>query len=75
MRNIASCAACHGGPDNKACSPKLNGQPAAYVHAQLQAFASGTRHSDISQQMHNIARQMTPPEIDAAARYYANRMD
>jgi cytochrome c553 len=36
----------------------------------LQAFASGTRHNDISQQMRNIARHMTPEEIDAVAAYY-----
>jgi cytochrome c553 len=37
----------------------------------LQAFADGSRHNDISEQMRNVARNMTPDEIDAAARYYA----
>jgi cytochrome c553 len=41
--------------------------------AQLQAFATGARRNDISEQMRNIARQMTPAEIDEAARYYAGR--
>jgi cytochrome c553 len=71
MRNIVSCTACHGGIDNKAGSPWLEGMPAAYVKAQLQAFASGARHNDISEQMRNVARQMTPEEMDAAAAYYA----
>jgi cytochrome c553 len=71
MRNIASCAACHGGIDHKAGTPWLEGMPAAYTRAQLQAFANDTRHNDISQQMRNIARNMTPGEIDAAADYYA----
>ncbi len=71
MRNIAPCAACHGGVDNKAGSPWLEGMPAAYVKAQLRAFASGVRHNDISEQMRNVARQMTPAEADAAAEYYA----
>jgi cytochrome c553 len=70
MRNIAPCGACHGDFDTKAGSPWLGGQSAVYIKAQLQAFASGTRHNDISQQMRNIARHMTPEEIDAAAGYY-----
>jgi cytochrome c553 len=71
MRNIASCAACHGGIDHKAGSPWLEGMPAAYTKAQLYAFANDTRHNDISEQMRNVARNMTPEEIDAAANYYA----
>jgi cytochrome c553 len=71
LRNIPACAACHGGIDNKAGSPWLEGLPAAYSQAQLQAFASGARHNDISGQMRNIARNMTPDEMVAAATYYA----
>jgi cytochrome c553 len=71
MRNISSCASCHGAIDHKAGSPWLEGMPAAYSKAQLEAFANGTRHNDISQQMRNVARNMTPGEIDAAAEYYA----
>jgi cytochrome c553 len=70
MRNIAPCGSCHGDIDNKAGSPWLGGQSAVYIKAQLQAFASGTRRNDISQQMRNIARHMTPEEIDQVARYY-----
>jgi cytochrome c553 len=71
MRNIASCESCHGGMDHKAGTPWLEGMPAAYTKAQLQNFANGTRHNDISEQMRNVARNMTPAEIDAAAAYYA----
>ena len=70
MRNIAPCGSCHGDVDNKAGSPWLGGQSAVYIKAQLQAFAAGTRRNDISQQMRNIARQMTGEEIDQVARYY-----
>jgi cytochrome c553 len=70
MRNIAPCGACHGELDNKAGSPWLGGQSAVYIRAQLLAFVSGARHNDISQQMRNVARRMTPEEIDAAAHYY-----
>jgi cytochrome c553 len=71
MRNIAPCGSCHGTLDNKTGSPWLDGQSAVYIKAQLTALASGQRHNDISQQMRNIARQMTPAEIDEAANYYA----
>jgi cytochrome c553 len=70
MRNIAPCGSCHGDLDNKAGSPWLGGQSAVYIKAQLHAFASGARRNDISQQMRNVARQMTPEEIDEVARYY-----
>ena len=73
MRNIAACTACHGGSDGKTGSPRLDGEPQAYIRAQLQAFASGARRNDIQGQMRNVARQMTNEEIDAAARYYASR--
>jgi len=70
MRNIAPCGSCHGDIDTKPGSPWLGGQSAVYIKAQLQAFASGSRRNDISQQMRNIARNMTAEEIDQAARYY-----
>ncbi|PSC06323.1 cytochrome c4 [Alsobacter soli] len=73
MRGVAPCGSCHGALDNKTGSPWLEGQPAAYVKAQLQAFASGERRNDISQQMRNIARRMTPEEIDQAAEWYASQ--
>ena len=73
MRNIAPCASCHGAADHKTGTPWLEGEPEVYIRAQLQAFAAGDRHNDINEQMRNVARQMTPAEIEAAARYYANQ--
>ena len=70
MRNIPPCGSCHGDIDNKAGSPWLGGQSAVYIKAQLMAFASDARRNDISQQMRNIARQMTAEEIDQVAHYY-----
>ena len=74
MRNIAPCAACHGGIDNKAGSPWIDGLPAAYTKSQLIAFANGTRTNDINEVMRNVARNMTPEEIDAASTYYAREL-
>jgi cytochrome c553 len=71
MRGIAPCGACHGTLDNKAASPSLEGQPSAYLEAQLRAFASGARHNDIDGLMRNVAHAMTPDEMTAAVRWYA----
>jgi len=71
LRGIAPCGACHGEIGHKTAAAWLEGQPAAYLHAQLEAFASGARRNDIDEAMRNVARAMTPQEIDAASRYYA----
>jgi cytochrome c553 len=73
IRGVAPCGACHGSLDNKIGSPWLEGQSQVYLKEQLQAFASGQRTNDINQQMRNIARVMTPQEIDEAAAYYASQ--
>jgi cytochrome c553 len=73
MRNVPACSSCHGTTDAKLGTPWLDGQSVVYIKAQLQAFATGARRNDISEQMRNIARQMTAAEIDEAARYYAGR--
>jgi len=71
LRNIAPCAACHGEKDRKGAAPWIGGQAVPYLASQLQQFASGERHNDINGQMRNVARQLTPQEIDALAKYYA----
>jgi cytochrome c553 len=73
LRNIAPCGSCHGALDNKVGSPWLEGQSSAYIKSQLEAFASNERRNDISEQMRNIARRMTPEEIEDASRYYASQ--
>jgi cytochrome c553 len=71
LRGIAPCGACHGEVGAKAGAAWLEGQPVVYLRTQLEAFANSTRHNDINEQMRNIARAITPQEIDAASRYYA----
>jgi cytochrome c553 len=73
MRNIAPCASCHGGYDQKFGSPWLEGMPQAYLVAQLRDFASGARRNDMHGVMRNVARSLTDQEIQALARFYANR--
>ena len=60
LRGIAPCGACHGELDSKASAAWLEGQPAAYLRNQLEAFASGTRRNDIGEQMRNIADEPDP---------------
>jgi len=73
LRGIAPCGSCHGSIENKRGSPWLEGQSEQYIKAQLTAFASSARRNDISEQMRNVAKAMTPEEIDQAAEYYANK--
>jgi cytochrome c553 len=73
MRNVPPCATCHGEVDYKVGTEWLEGESATYLRTQLEAFSSGDRHNDISQQMRNIARRMTPTEIQQAATWYANQ--
>ncbi len=72
MRGIAPCGACHGSIAHKPGAPRLEGEPVAYLRAQMLAFKNGARHNDIQEQMRNIARAMTDQEIDEAARYYGD---
>lgn len=41
---------------------------AAHIREQLYAFVNGRRSNDIHGQVRNIARQMTPEEIEVVAR-------
>lgn len=72
MRGIAPCGACHGSIAHKPGTPRLEGEPVAYLRAQMLAFKNGSRHNDIQEQMRNIARAMTDQEIEASARYYGD---
>jgi cytochrome c553 len=72
MRNIASCAACHGPQGLVPGAPELRGQQRAYLEQELQAFKAGNRHNDISEQMRSVARQLTDKEIAMLAAYYSS---
>ena len=73
LRNIAPCISCHGGVDQKFGTPWLEGMPMGYLVAQLEAFASGVRRNDSQAQMRNMARAMTPREIQEVATFYARK--
>jgi len=72
MRSVPSCAACHGPQGMTTGAPDLRGQQRAYLEQQLQAFKGGSRHNDVSEQMRNVARQLTAEDIVRLAAYYAS---
>jgi cytochrome c553 len=74
LRNIAPCISCHGSVDQKIGTPWLEGMPHDYLVTQLRNFASGARTNDSHAQMRNMARPMTPREIDEVATFYARKM-
>jgi cytochrome c553 len=73
MRNIAPCAACHGGIDRKPGAAWLEGMPKDYLVMQLDAFAKGTRRNDSHAQMRNMARTLTKQEIESVSEFYARQ--
>jgi cytochrome c553 len=71
QRGIPPCSACHGPGGFKIGAPALHGQQAAYIERQLAAFAEGSRHNDIYEQMRAIAKALTSDEIHALASLYS----
>jgi cytochrome c553 len=67
----ASCMGCHGAlgaGDLQGGWPRLAGLPAEYMTAQLNAFADGSRHSDL---MTQAAQALTPAERQSVAQYFS----
>lgn len=70
-RSVPACAACHGpsGAGIPAQYPRLGGQHADYVEAQLLAFRSGARQNNPA--MSAVAAKLSDREIKALADYAA----
>ena len=70
---IAACASCHGpnGAGMPAQYPRLSGQHAEYIGAQLKAFRSGARANDLNASMRGVAGRLSDREIEAVADYIA----
>ena len=75
MRNIAPCASCHGGMERKPGAPWLEGMPKEYLASELTAFARGERRNDAHAQMRNMARALTPKEIEDVSAFYARTVE
>ena len=70
---VPACAGCHGpnGAGIPAQYPRVGGQYAEYIAAQLKAFKEGTRANDPNGMMRGVAARMTDREIRAVAEYAA----
>ena len=70
---VAACAGCHG-PDGAgipAQYPRIAGQYAEYIEAQLRSFQAGQRANDPAGMMRGVAARMSDKEIKAVAEYAA----
>ena len=70
---VAACSGCHGpnGLGMPSQYPRLSGQYAEYIEAQLKLFRSGARANDANGMMRAVAARMTDKEIQAVAEYAA----
>jgi cytochrome c553 len=70
---VAACAGCHGpsGAGMPALYPRISGQFAEYIEAQLKAFRAGTRANDFNGMMRTVAARMSDREIQAVSEYAA----
>jgi cytochrome c553 len=69
---VSACIGCHGpsGSGNgPAGYPAIAGQHATYVAAQLKAYRSAQRTSDLNQMMRNNTARLTDAEIEAVSSY------
>jgi cytochrome c553 len=70
---VPSCAGCHGpaGAGIPGQYPRLSGQYAEYIAAQLKLFRAGQRANDRNGTMRDVAARMTEEEMRAVAEYAA----
>ena len=70
-KGVAACAGCHSpnGAGIPAQFPRLAGQHAEYVEAQLKAFRAGERANDPNRMMRGVAERLNDKEIKAVAEY------
>ena len=70
---VPACAGCHGaaGIGMPASYPRLGGQFAEYIEAQLKAFRTEARTNDTNGVMRGVTQRMTDAEMRAVADYAA----
>lgn len=72
-KRVQACANCHGpgGAGEPPIYPYLAGQNASYLTAAMQAWKSGSRKTDLSGQMVQIARALSDADIAALSAYFS----
>jgi cytochrome c553 len=70
---VPACSGCHGpaGAGMPAQYPRIAGQFAEYIDAQLKSFRAGTRTNDPNGMMRGVAARLSDGEIRAVAEYAA----
>ncbi|TFH91287.1 c-type cytochrome [Vibrio ouci] len=71
-RGLTACIACHGprGDGTELSGfPKISGQHADYIKAQLERFRDGSRANDMNEMMRDIAKKLTDEDIDTLSKY------
>ncbi|MDA9557904.1 cytochrome c4 [Vibrio sp.] len=71
-RGLAACIACHGARGNGtelSGFPKISGQHADYIKAQLHKFRDGSRSNDPNGMMRDIAQKLTDEDIETISKY------
>ncbi|MEZ8102381.1 c-type cytochrome [Vibrio bivalvicida] len=72
-RGLTACIACHGprGDGTELSGfPKISGQHADYIKAQLVKFRDGSRGNDMNEMMRDIAKKLTDEDIDTLSKYF-----
>jgi cytochrome c553 len=73
--NVQGCANCHGpgGTGFGNVNPYLAGLDRAYLETALGEWRSGSRRTDPSEQMNQIARNLGAADIKALAQHYSSQ--
>lgn len=71
-KEVQACESCHGpgGRGEAPAIPPLAGQYASYVAFQMRMWREGYRKNDANQQMANIAKRLSPEDIEAVGLYF-----
>ncbi|HBV76253.1 MULTISPECIES: c-type cytochrome [Vibrio] len=71
-KGLTACSACHG-PRGEGMElggfPRISGQHAEYVKAQLIKFRSSERSNDMNEMMQDVTKNLTDDEIDILSQY------
>ncbi|MCG6216951.1 c-type cytochrome [Vibrio furnissii] len=71
-RGLSACTACHGPRGNGtelSGFPKISGQHADYIKAQLQKFRDENRGNDMNAMMRDVAKKLTDADIEILSKY------
>ncbi len=71
-RGLTACIACHGPRGNGtelSGFPKISGQHADYVKAQLLKFRDDSRGNDMNAMMRDVAKKLTDADIETLSKY------